>query len=75
MELLWSVVMDWLGLVILVLILVLSITKVLWCCIAQYAITIFPVRLYNYRSHPEMVDDMLRVTLNFDLSKIPFVHF
>jgi len=27
------------------------------------------------RSHPEMVDDMSRVTLNFDLSKIPFVHF
>jgi len=27
------------------------------------------------RSCPEMVDDMLRVTLNFDLSKIPFVHF
>jgi len=27
------------------------------------------------RSHPEMVGDMLRVTLNSDLSKIPFVHF
>jgi len=27
------------------------------------------------RSHPEMVGDMSRVTLNFDLSKIPFVHF
>ena len=27
------------------------------------------------RSHPEMVGDMTRVTLNFDLSKIPFVHF
>jgi len=25
------------------------------------------------RSHPEMVDNMLHVTLNFDLSKIPFV--
>jgi len=25
------------------------------------------------RSHPEMVSDMLHVTLNFDLSKIPFV--
>jgi len=25
----------------------------------------------NYRSHPEMVGDMSRVTLNFDLSKIP----
>jgi len=24
------------------------------------------------RSHPEMVGDMSRVTLNFDLSKIPF---
>jgi len=27
------------------------------------------------RSHPEMVGDMSRVTLNIDLSKIPFVHF
>jgi len=27
------------------------------------------------RSHPEMVGDMLHVTLNFDLSKISFVHF
>jgi len=27
------------------------------------------------RSHPEMVGDMSHVTLNFDLSKIPFVHF
>jgi len=27
------------------------------------------------RSHPEMVGDMSRVTLDFDLSKIPFVHF
>jgi len=27
------------------------------------------------RSHPEMVGDMSPVTLNFDLSKIPFVHF
>jgi len=27
------------------------------------------------RSHPEMVGDMSLVTLNFDLSKIPFVHF
>jgi len=27
------------------------------------------------RSHPKMVGDMLHVTLNFDLSKIPFVHF
>jgi len=26
------------------------------------------------RSHPEMVGDMSRVTLNFDLSKIAFVH-
>ena len=26
------------------------------------------------RSHPEMVGDMSRVTLNFDLSKIPFLH-
>ena len=27
------------------------------------------------RSHPETVSNMSRVTLNFDLSKIPFVHF
>jgi len=27
------------------------------------------------RSHPEMVGDMSRVTLNFDLSKIRFVRF
>jgi len=27
------------------------------------------------RSHPEMVGDMSRVTLNFDLSKTPFVRF
>ena len=27
------------------------------------------------RSHPEMVGDMSLVTLNFDLSKIPFVRF
>jgi len=26
-------------------------------------------------SHPEMVGDMSRVTLNFDLLKIPFVRF
>jgi len=26
-------------------------------------------------SHPEIIGDMSRVTLNFDLSKIPFVHF
>jgi len=31
--------------------------------------------LYRTGSHPEMVGDMSRVTLNFDLSKIPFVHF
>jgi len=27
------------------------------------------------RSHPEMVGDMSHVSLNFDQSKIPFVHF
>jgi len=27
------------------------------------------------RSHPEMVGDMSHVTLNFDLSEIPFVRF
>jgi len=32
-------------------------------------------QLNQTRSHPEMVGDMLHVTLNFDLSKIPFVHF
>ena len=31
--------------------------------------------LCKTRNHPEMVGDMSRVTLNFDLSKIPFVHF
>jgi len=30
---------------------------------------------FETRSHPEMVSDMSRVTLNFDLSKVPFVHF
>jgi len=30
---------------------------------------------HNYRSHLEMVGDMSHVTLNFDLSKIPLVHF
>jgi len=27
------------------------------------------------RSHPEMVGDVSRVTLNFDISKNPFVRF
>jgi len=31
--------------------------------------------IISTRSHPEMDGDMSRVTLNFDLSKIPFVHF
>jgi len=31
--------------------------------------------LCKTRSHPEMFGDMSSVTLNFDLSKIPFVHF
>jgi len=31
--------------------------------------------LKQTRSHPEMVSDMSRVTFNFDLSKISFVHF
>jgi len=35
----------------------------------------FDLLLRQTRSHPEMVGDMSRVTLNFDLSKIPFVHF
>jgi len=29
----------------------------------------------NTRSHPEIVGDMSRVTLNFDLPKLPSVHF
>jgi len=33
------------------------------------------IQQYKTRIHPEMVGDMSRVTLNFDLSKIPFVHF
>jgi len=33
------------------------------------------LQLYETRSHPEMVGDMSRVTLNFHLSKIPFVRF
>jgi len=31
--------------------------------------------LMTTSSQPEMVGDMSRVTLNFDLSKIPFVYF
>jgi len=31
--------------------------------------------LQKTRSNPEMVGDMSRVTLNCDLSKIPFVRF
>jgi len=34
-----------------------------------------PSKQQRTGSHPEMVDDMSRVTLNFDQSKIPFVHF
>jgi len=33
------------------------------------------VPILKTRSHLEMVGDMSRVTLNFDLSKIPFVRF
>jgi len=33
------------------------------------------IRCSNKKKHPEIVGDMLRVTLNFDLSKIPSVHF
>jgi len=33
------------------------------------------MRKYLTRSHPEMVGDMSRATLNFDLSKTPFVRF
>ena len=32
-------------------------------------------KLQSTGSHPETVGDMSRVILNFDLSKIPFVHF
>jgi len=37
----------------------------------------FSVHLHSKktRSHPEMIGDMSRVTVNFDLSKIPIVHF
>ena len=41
----------------------------------QFNEQIFERMLYQTRSHPEMVGDMSCVTLNFDLSKIPFVHF
>jgi len=33
------------------------------------------ISIYETRNHPEMVGDMSHVTLNFDLSKIPFVRF
>jgi len=38
--------------------------------------SLFAIRaeIKKTRSHPEMVGDMSRVTLNYDLSKIPFVH-
>jgi len=35
----------------------------------------FHDELSKTRSHPEMVGDMSHVTLNLNLSKIPFVHF
>ena len=38
-------------------------------------IMIFEMKKIKTRSHPEIVGDMSRVTLNFGLSKIPFVHF
>ena len=47
---------------------VLAIRKFCSCCFMQVQNTVT-------RSHPEVVCDMSRVTLNFDLSKIPFVHF
>jgi len=37
--------------------------------------TIGDAAVFQITSHPKMVGDMSRVTLNFDLSKIPFVHF
>jgi len=39
------------------------------------SLTVATIQHSQTRSHPEMVGDMSRVTLNFDLSKIPFVHF
>jgi len=33
------------------------------------------MQLKKTRSHREMVGDMSRVTLNFDLSKLPFMNF
>jgi len=43
----------------------------------QYSITFNLLKspLSEIRSHPEMVGDMSRVTLNFDLSKIPLCIF
>jgi len=51
---------------------------------AQYWSVLLSDQLHYYNTqaktngtidHPEMVSDMSRVTLNFDLSKIPLVHF
>jgi len=39
------------------------------------AFTDTPTMTQQTRSNPEMVGNMSRVTLNCDLSKIPFVHF
>jgi len=41
----------------------------------QSIVIVSVIKAMTARSHPEMVGDMSRVTLNFDLSKIPFVRF
>jgi len=44
--------------------------------LAQFSATVpFLDDFRQTRSHPEMVNNMSRVTLIFDLSKIPLVHF
>jgi len=43
---------------------------------SEYYLSVLPSRLLlKTRSHPQMVGDTSHVTLNFDLSKIPFVRF
>jgi len=49
-------------------VLVRKIAKHLLCALQR-------THIHATRSHPEMVGDMSHGTLNFDLSKISFVHF
>jgi len=46
-----------------------------WLSHTQRSKTHVSQKAWSTRSHPEMVGDMSRVTLNFDLSNIPFVQF